>query len=112
MSQQQINRISAKKYLEKANNTLLRESDLYYLEKHFKLSTKYNKDKFLYAQLYQEILCTDDCEILNWVDKKVRGALENEDIEIVELKSLQTKKRDITINNYYNNEALYELVEW
>ena len=111
MSQQQINRISAKKYLERANSTLLREADLYYLEEIFMLETKYNKDKFLHAQLYKDILCTDDCEVLNWVDKKIRGALECEDIEVVDLKSLQTKKRDITINNYYNTEWKSPL-EW
>ena len=112
MSQQQINRISAKKYLERANSTLLREADLYYLEEIFMLETRYNKDKFLHAQLYKDILCTDDCEVLNWVDKKIRGALECEDIEIVDLKSLQTKKRDITINNYYNLENDWTNISW
>ena len=111
MSQQQINRISAKKYLERANSTLLREADLYYLEEIFMLETKYNKDKFLHAQLYKDILCTDDCEVLNWVDRKIRGKLECEDIEVVDLKSLQTNKRDITINNYYNTEWKSPL-EW
>ena len=110
MSQQQINRISAKKYLERANSTLLREADLYYLEEIFMLETKYNKDKFLHAQLYKDILCTDDCEVLNWVDRKIRGALKCTDIEIVDLKSLQTKKRDITINNYYNQD--WSTIEW
>ena len=111
MSQQQVNRISAKKYLEKANSTLQREADLYYLEKHFMLETKHNKDKFLHAQLYKDILCTDDCEVLNWVDKKIRGALECTDIKIVDLHSLQTQKQDITINNYYNQEWKNPL-EW
>ena len=110
MSQQQINRISAKKYLERANSTLLREADLYYLEEIFMLETKYNKDKFLHAQLYKDILCTDDCEVLNWVDKKIRGALECEDIKIVDLHSLQTQKQDITINNYYNQD--WSTIEW
>lgn len=110
MSQQQINRISAKTYLESANCTLLREADLYYLEDNFILETKYNRHKFLHAQLYKEALCTDDCEVLNWVDKKIRGALECEDIQVVDLKSLQTKKRDITINNYYNQ--YWSTIEW
>ena len=112
MSQQQINRISAKKYLEKANSTLQREADLYYLEKHFMLETKYNKDKFLHAQLYKDILCTDDCEVLNWADKKIRGALECGDIKVVDLHSLQTQKQDITINNYYNTENEWTTIEW
>jgi len=112
MSQQQVNRISAQKYLEQAKETLSIQADLYYLNEHFKIESNFDKDKFLYAQLYKDVLCTDDCEVLNWVDKKIRGALENEDIEVVDLKSLQTKKRDITINNYYNLEANYEDVQW
>ena len=112
MSQQQINRLSAEKYLEKAQETLKKQADLYYLEEHFRIESKYNRLKFIHAQLYRDILCTDNCEILNWVDKKLRGALEDEDIEVVDLKSLQTNKRDIIINNYYNTEAEYESVEW
>ena len=110
MSQQQINRISAKNYLEKSQETLKKQADLFYLEEHFKIDSNYNKQKFLHSQLYNEILCTDDCEVLNWADKKIRGALEDSDIQIVELKSLQTKKRDITINNYYNQD--WKTIDW
>jgi hypothetical protein len=110
MSQQQINRISAKNYIEKSQNTLKKQADLFYLEEHFKINSKYDKQKFLYSQLYSDILCTDDCEVLNWIDKKIRGALESSDIEIVDLKSLQTNKRDITINNYYNQD--WKTIDW
>ena len=111
MSQQQINRISAKKYLERANSTLLREADLYYLEEIFMLETKHNKDKFLHAQLYKDILCTDDCEVLNWVDRKIRGKLEGK-VKLSKDKKIQPNTPDIIINNYYNLEANYEDVQW
>lgn len=111
MSQQQINRLSAGNYLDKAQKTLNKQADLYYLEEHFRIEAKYNRLKFIHAQLYKDILCTDDCEILNWVDKKTRGILED-NIVIKDLPQLQQEKRDIIINNYYHTDSVYENVEW
>ena len=103
MSQQQINRLSAEKYLEKAQETLNKQADLYYLEEHFRIESKYNRLKFIHAQLYKDILCTDDCEILNWVDRKIRGKLEGK-IKLSKDKKIQPNTPDIIINNYYNQE--------
>ena len=111
MSQQQINRLSAEKYLEKAQETLNKQADLYYLEEHFRIESKYNKLKFIHAQLYKDILCTDDCEILNWVDRKIRGKLEGV-TRLSKDKKILPNIPDIIINNYYNTEAEYESVEW
>ncbi len=111
MSQQQINRKSAENYLEKAQDTLKRQADLFYLEEHFKISSKYDRNKFIHAQLYKDILCTDDCEILNWVDRKIRGKLEGE-IKLSEDSKIQPNTPDIIINNYYSVEADYEQVSW
>jgi len=111
MSQQQINRLSAEKYLDTAKETLKREADLYYLEEHFKLDAKYNKSKFIHAQLYRDILCTDDCEILNWVDRKIRGRLEGK-VKLSKDNKLDLGIPDIIINNYYNTDSVYEEVEW
>ena len=110
MSQQQINRLSAEKYLEKAQETLNKQADLYYLEEHFRIESKYNRLKFIHAQLYKDILCTDDCEILNWVDRKIRGKLEGE-IKVSENNTVIPNTPDIIINNYYNQE-LESPLEW
>lgn len=111
MSQQQINRLSAEKYLEKAQETLNKQADLYYLEEHFRIESKYNRLKFIHAQLYKDILCTDDCEILNWVDRKIRGKLEGE-IKVSENGTIIPNTPDIIINNYYNTEQDWQEILW
>ena len=111
MSQQQINRLSAEKYLEKAQETLNKQADLYYLEEHFRIESKYNRLKFIHAQLYKDILCTDDCEILNWVDRKIRGKLEGE-IKVSENNTVIPNTPDIIINNYYNTENEWTNISW
>ena len=111
MSQQQINKISAETYLEKAQNTLKKQADAYYLKEHFRVGTEYDKNKFILNHLFSEILCTNDCEILNWIDRKIRGKLEG-DIKLSKDKKIEPTNPDIIINNYYNTEAKYEEVEW
>ena len=53
---------------------------------------------------------TDNCEVIKFLNKKLRGALGDENIEIVDLNTMQTKYRDI--NNYYYSSATYEKVEF
>ena len=62
-------------------------------------------------ELYKDILCTDDCEVLNWVDRKIRGKLEGK-IKLSKDKKIQPNTPDVIINNYYNLEANYEDVQW
>jgi hypothetical protein len=112
MSQQQINRISAEKYLEKAQETLKKQADLFYLEEHFKIDSKYDRDKFIHAQLYKDILCTDDCEILNWVDRKIRGKLDGK-VKLSKDKKILPNTPDIIVNNYYTlNNEWQETIDW
>lgn len=111
MSQQQINRLSAEKYLNTAIETLNKQADLYYLEEHFKLDAKYDRQKFIHAQLYKDVLCTDDCEILNWVDRKIRGRLEGK-IKLSKDNKLDLGIPDIIINNYYNTESNWDSIDW
>lgn len=111
MSQQQVNKISAEKYLEQAKETLSIQADLYYLDEHFRIESNFDKDKFLHAQLYKEILCTEDCEVLNWVDRKIRGKLEGK-IKLSKDKRIEVNTPDIIINNYYNTENEWANISW
>jgi len=47
---------------------------------------------------------------LKFLNKKLRGALGDENIDIVDLRTMQTKYRDI--NNYYYSSANYEEVQF
>ena len=99
MSQQQINRISLEKYLEQAKITLQKQADSYYVKEHFRIGKDFDKNKFLFAQLYEDVLCTDDCEIINWVDRKIRGRLEGK-IKLSKDKKIEPNIPDIIINNF------------
>lgn len=113
MSQQQVNKISPKKYLSVAQEMLIKQATAYYIQEHFKVSSSYDRHKFLFYSLYTDILCTEDCEIINWVDKKIRGKLDKS-IKIADSNITLSSTPDIITNNYYttNIEANYETVEW
>lgn len=108
--QVQILEINKDSLFEKFSNTLLKQADLLYLKEKFAIQSEYSQSKAFHAYLMQEVLCTDDCEIIAFLNKKLRGALKDENIEIVNLPELKTKYRDI--NNYYYTAANYETVEF
>jgi hypothetical protein len=63
-------------YFDKAESDLLKGADQYYLNKKFGIGEDVNKDKIRHAQLFYGILCTDECELIEWVNKKINGDLE------------------------------------
>lgn len=107
MGQQQIKTHDQNSLYQKYSKTLIRQADLSFAEKHFKIKG-YDRINFLKSYLFSEILCEDNCEIVNFLNKKLRGALGNENIELVKLKTMQTKYQDI--NNYYTTNS--EPFEW
>jgi hypothetical protein len=111
--QVQILEINKDSLFEKFSNTLLKQADLLYLKEKFAIESNYNQSKAFHANLMKEVMCTDDCEIIKFLNKKLRGALKDENIEVVNLPELKTKYRDI--NNYYtynNNSNWTPQVEW
>lgn len=110
MSQQQINYRSLDKHLFSAQKKLKKQADNYYTEKHFKIGNNFDRYKFLHAQMYIDILCTEDCEITRWLDKKERGALD----ERIKIKPLiKTKDDGLEIHNhYYNTPQTWTEAEW
>ena len=109
--QQQIKTLDKEAIFQKNAKNLLRQADLYYLEKKFALETEYDELKAIHSFLLKDIFCTNNCEIINFLNKKLRGALSDENIEIAELKTLQTKYRDIN-NYYYTQPHTWEEVDW
>ena len=82
------------------------------MQEHFAIKTNYNETEALQAYLYTDLYSTSlkDCELYDFVDKSIRGALGDENIDIVDLKTMQVKYRDI--NNYYYSAANYEEVQF
>ena len=94
----------------KHNKSLINQVDLWYINDKFAIKTEYREEKALQDYLLKEMFATKNCEIIDFLNKKLRGALGDENIDIVDLKTMQTKYRDI--NNYYYSAANYEKVEW
>ena len=93
------------------DKNIMQESKTYYNDKYYKVKPVYNGDKFLHSLLLSKALCNEDCELKKFLDKRLRGALGDENIEIVSLKTMQTKYRDI--NNYYSESFEWEdEVKW
>lgn len=93
------------------NKIIMQESNSYYNNKYYKVNPVYDGGKFLHSLLLSEALCKDDCELKKFLDKRLRGALGDENIEIAELMTVQTKYRDI--NNYYSSDFEWQdEVKW
>jgi hypothetical protein len=92
------------------NKRLIKQVDLWYIQDKFAIETEYKEEKALHEYLLKEMYKTDDCEVLDFLNKKLRGALGDENVDVVDLQTMQIKYRDI--NNYYYSAANYEIVEF
>jgi hypothetical protein len=76
MSTKSINTLTRETYLEKAEDNLLRMSDAYFYKKKFLIGEGIDEDKQdFYMQNYR-FLCTDNCEMNNFIQDKIEGKLE------------------------------------
>lgn len=108
---QQINEITQESSLYKLEKDALKQADSAYLYNHFRLGDKEDAHKTKFIMLLIDTLSNKNCEVSKFFDKKLRGALDNTNIEIADLKTVQTKYRDI--NNYYVGQPfLWSATDW
>jgi hypothetical protein len=69
--------LTQENYFDKSESDLIQGADLYYLNKKFGVGNDVDKDRIRHAQLFYNILCTDECELIEWVNKKINGDLED-----------------------------------
>lgn len=86
-SQHKVNRISV---IRESKEFLLEASDKDALKKHFAVNIDYNDEKRKFSQLMLDTLCTKSCTLINWVCKKTKGELEEDNTN--------------TCHHIYNNE--------
>lgn len=74
--QQNFLYLNQESYFDKFEQDLLKQADLLYLNKKFGVGEEINIDKVRHSQMFHNILCTDECELIEWVWKKINGELE------------------------------------
>lgn len=109
----QILEINKDSLFEKFSNILLEQADLLYLKEKFAIQSEYDKSKAFHAYLMQEVLCTDDCEIITFLNKKLEG----KDIKLRNKKEQEktriSEEYEQVVNNYYiYNNDVWEETEW
>lgn len=75
-STQSILELNRERYLEDAERQLLVMSDAYFLKEKFLLGEGVDRDKMTFALQAQSYLCTDECEMLQFIADKIEGKLE------------------------------------
>jgi hypothetical protein len=101
--QQQILVLNQESLFEKFAKENLRQADLYYAEKKFKVGEGMDELKALHSYILKDVLCEDDCEIVNFLYKRITGQLEcskrrkNKSV----LKHIEDNDNITVINNYY-----------
>lgn len=81
--QQNFLNLSQENYFDKFEQDLLNQADLLYLNKKFGIGKDVDKDKLRHSQMFHNILCTNECELIDWVWKKINGDLEGIDYKPV-----------------------------
>ncbi len=94
----------------KHNKALMNQVDLWYINDKFAIKTEYDEGKTIHNYLLKEMYKTENCELIHFLNKKLNGALGDENVDIVNLKSMQIKYRDI--NNYYYTAPTWTESAW
>ena len=106
MSTQSILEISRERYREEAEETLLQFSDKYFYDKHFKLGCGIDRDKILHYMIIDRSLCTNNCELINYVEDKIAGRLED-----TVRKSRQTRLQELIQKLAKQNKQIEDEIE-
>lgn len=110
--QEKVNNYNQSELYNKYFDILKKQSDLLYLKENFAIDSKYDENVFLHSYLYQKALSDNDCELVKWVDKKMRGKLDNSKIKKINNLSTQYTDNDIHIHNHYYNADVWDISEW
>lgn len=112
MGQESLERVSIEKYLSEWEESLMKELDNQYLKEHFMIGCGGDKNKIKFYQLYLDTFCTDNCELSNWIWKKINGFFEDPSINYEgEVTSLRYQPVQ-NITNIYGEFSDWKKVQW
>jgi hypothetical protein len=77
MSQQSITLLSKSKFAQEADEILIYNFEQYFYYKNFKLGLGADIREANYYSKLKEVLCIDECEIVNYVQDKIKGKIKN-----------------------------------
>lgn len=78
MSTKNIIYTNKQNYLEKSEQMLLNFSDAYFNKKRFMLGNGVDKDKLIFYMQINDSLCTENCEMIKFINDKISGKLRDE----------------------------------
>lgn len=96
MSTKNIINLDRENYLKKSENMLLSLSDKYFFKKRFLLGEGLDRNKVIFYMQMNESLYTTNCEMIKFIDNKIKGKLKKECRVSTDVKCCDTK----IINNY------------
>lgn len=76
MSTQSIIKKSKERYYEEFDKKAQCNANDYYMYKHFRIGHDMNDIEALFYNKLRKLMCTDNCELIDWVKKKLEGKLE------------------------------------
>jgi hypothetical protein len=83
-------------YYVKHRANLLRLSDREYANKYFLIGGKVNKKEQMFSKVMLELLCTENCELINYINDKLSGKFEKK------LKPIKLVDSDVEQGDTYN----------
>lgn len=76
MSTQQILNLDSSVLLEKFRKQVIENADKEYFKRYFNIGEGFDYDKAMFFSNLEKIVCTDNCELSDWIKKKLEGKLE------------------------------------
>lgn len=91
-------------YYAKHRANLLRLSDREYAHTYFLISEKINKKEQKFSQVMLELLCTENCELINYINDKLEGKSEVKKSKSVKHEKKKDCQDDEECEDFWNQE--------
>lgn len=89
MSTQSIIKKSKERYYEEFDKKAQCNADHYFMYNNFRIGEDMNYMEALFYNKLKKLMCTDNCELVDWIKKKLEGKLEECGVKKTKEKSLQ-----------------------
>ena len=119
MSTQSILVKNLDNYQDSFDNKLRRIGEDFIIHKRFMIGEKMDFNKMMFTKSFHKLLCTDNCELIDWVDKKIKGKLKEKGVKhkskptVSDLfKIYQQQVEDCNITEVTKECCDWETTEW